>query len=318
MKLRRLGGEGPEISVIGFGAWEAGGGAEWGAAPPDDRVIDAIRAGLDAGISWIDTAEVYGAGHSEELVGRAVAGRRDATMIFTKVGPDEGGSGFRPEQIRAACEASLKRLGTDWIDLYQLHWPDPLIPVEDSWGAMTELVADGLVRWIGVSNFDADLLRRCLDVRRVDSLQPEFSLLAIEHRELIRSCGELGVGVLSYAPLAYGLLTGAITRDTRFDESDFRGGADEDETWAGLFAPGKIERSLSVVEGLRRIGERLGVTIAQLALAWNVHQPGVTGAIAGSRDPDHVRENAAAGVIDLEEDDLRELEDLLRLGPAFD
>jgi aryl-alcohol dehydrogenase-like predicted oxidoreductase len=318
MKLRKLGSEGPEISVIGFGAWEAGGGAEWGAAPPDDRVVDAIRAGLDAGITWIDTAEVYGAGHSEELVGRAVAGLRDRTLIFTKVAPDEGGSGFRPEQIRDACEASLKRLGTDWIDLYQLHWPDPRVPVEDSWGAMTELVAEGLVRWIGVSNFDADLLRRCLAVRHVDSLQQQFSMLALDDRELIRSCGELGVGVLSYSPLAFGLLTGAITPDTRFDDTDFRSGVDRDESWVELFAPGKLERGLAVVEGLRPIAERLGATIAQVALAWNVHQPGVTGAIAGSRNPDHVRENAAAGDVDLDGDDLAELEDLLRRGPSFD
>ena len=318
MKSRKLGSEGPEISVVGFGAWEAGGGSEWGDAPPDDRVIEAMRAGLDAGISWIDTAEVYGAGHSEELVGRAVAGRRDETILFTKVAPNEGGSGFRPEQIRDACEASLKRLGTDWIDLYQLHWPDPRVPVEDSWGAMTELVDDGLVRWIGVSNFDADLLRRCLAVRHVDSLQQEFSMLALDDRELIRSCGELGVGVLAYSPLGFGLLTGAITQDTRFDDTDFRSGVDRDESWMALFAPGKIERSLAVVEGLRPIAERLGVTIAQLALAWNAHQPGVTGAIAGSRNPDHVRENAAAGDVDLDDAILEEIEGLLPLGPAFD
>ena len=318
MKSRKLGSEGPTISVVGFGAWEAGGGSEWGDAPPDDRVIEAMRAGLDAGISWIDTAEVYGAGHSEELVGRAVAGRRDQTMLFTKVAPNEGGSGFRPEQIREACEASLKRLGTDWIDLYQLHWPDPRVPVEDSWGAMTELVDDGLVRWIGVSNFDADLLRRCLAVRHVDSLQQQFAMLTLDDRELIRSCGELGVGVLSYSPLAFGLLTGAITPDTRFDATDFRSGVDRDESWVELFAPGKLERSLAVVEGLRPIAKRLGVTIAQLALAWNVHQPGVTGAIAGSRNPDHVRENAAAGELDLDQEILDETESLLRLGPAFD
>ena len=311
MKSRKLGSDGPEISVVGFGAWEAGGGAEWGTAPPDERVVEAIRAGLDAGISWIDTAEVYGAGHSEELVARAVAGRRDRTLLFTKVAPDEGGSGFRPEQIRPACEGSLKRLATDWIDVYQLHWPDPHIPVEDTWGAMTELVDDGLVRWIGVSNFDADLLRRCLAVRHVDSLQQEFSMLVQDDRDLIRSCGELGVGVLAYAPLAYGLLTGAITRATRFDATDFRGGADQDETWARLFAPGSIDHGLAVVEALRPIARRLGVTVAQLALAWCVHQPGVTGVIAGSRDPDHVRENAAAGDIDLEETDIRELDDVL-------
>jgi aryl-alcohol dehydrogenase-like predicted oxidoreductase len=155
-------------------------------------------------------------------------------------------------------------------------------------------------------------------VRDVDSLQQEFSMLSLDDRELIRSCSELGVGVLSYSPLAFGLLTGAITPDTRFDDTDFRSGAQQDETWVALFAPGKLERGLAVVEGLRPIAERLGVTIAQLALAWNVHQPGVTGAIAGSRNPDHVRENAGAGDIDLDEAHLEEIEGLLRLGPAFD
>ena len=278
----------PRSRSSASGPGEAGGGSEWGDAPPDDQVIEAIRAGLDAGISWIDTAEVYGAGHSEDLVGRAVAGRRDQTMLFTKVAPNEGGSGFRPEQIREACEASLKRLGTDGIDLYQLHWPDPRGPVEDSWGAMTELVKDGLVRWIGVSNFDTDLLRRCLSVRHVDSLQQQFSMLSLDDRELIRSCRELGVGgALPTHRSPSGSSPARSPRDTRFDDTDFRSGVDRDESWMELFASGKLERSLAVVEGLRPIAERLGVTIAQLALAWNVHQPGVAGAIAGSRNPDH-------------------------------
>jgi aryl-alcohol dehydrogenase-like predicted oxidoreductase len=311
MNLRKLGSEGPAISTIGFGAWEAGGGREWGAAPPDDRVVEAMAAGLDAGITWIDTAEVYGDGHSEELVGRAVGGRRDEVGIFSKVAPKPEGSGLRPHEIRRACEGSLRRLAADHIDLYQLHWPDDDVPVEDSWGAMSELVDAGLVRWIGVSNADQGMIERCMSERRVDSLQQEFSLLVPGDRELIAWCGEMGIGVLSYSPLAYGLLTGALTAETRFDATDFRGGADEDETWAALFAPGKIERSLAVVDELRPIAENLGITVAQLALAWNHHQRGVTAAIAGSRNPDHVRENAAAGSIKLEQEDLDRVEKIL-------
>jgi aryl-alcohol dehydrogenase-like predicted oxidoreductase len=311
MNLRKLGSDGPAISTVGFGAWEAGGGSEWGVPPPDDRVVEAMRAGLDAGITWIDTAEVYGDGHSEELVGLAVAGRRDDVNIFSKVAPQPEGTGLRPEEIRRACEGSLRRLGVDHIDLYQLHWPDDEVPVEDSWGAMSDLVDAGLVRWIGVSNSDQASIERCMSVRRVDSLQQEFSLLALEDRDLIAWCGETGIGVLSYSPLAYGLLTGALSADTRYDPTDFRGGADEDETWVTLFAPGKIERSLAVVDGLRPIAENLGITVAQLSLAWNHSQPGVTAAIAGSRNPDHVRENAAAGSIKLDQSDLDLIEKVL-------
>src|SRR6187401_1780701 len=152
MQTRRLGSQGPEITVIGYGAWEAGG-ADWGPNESEDAVIAAMHAALDAGIGWIDTAEVYGSGVSETLVGRAVAGRRDDLLIFTKVAPAPEGSGFRPEQVRAACDASLGRLGTDHIDLYQLHWPDDTgVPLEDTWGAMAELVEAGKVRHVGVSN----------------------------------------------------------------------------------------------------------------------------------------------------------------------
>jgi aryl-alcohol dehydrogenase-like predicted oxidoreductase len=149
MRTRRLGSNGPQLSVIGFGAWEAGGDV-WGANESEDAVIRAIHAGLDAGIDWIDTAEVYGDGESERLVGKAVAGRREGVMVASKVAPAPEGSGFRPEQIRAACAASLERLGLDEIDLYQLHWTDGEIPVEESWGAMAALQDAGLVRWISV------------------------------------------------------------------------------------------------------------------------------------------------------------------------
>ncbi|HYZ11902.1 MAG TPA: aldo/keto reductase [Actinomycetota bacterium] len=315
MRTERLGSSGPEISVIGFGAWEAGGEV-WGPNPDEDVVIGAMRAGLDAGITWIDTAEVYGDGLSETLVGKAVAGRHDA-LVATKVAPRPDGTGFRADQVRRACEASLGRLGRDRIDLYQLHWRDDDVPVEETWGAMAELVDEGLVRHIGVSNFDVDLIERCEAVRHVDSLQPQFSLLSLRHRDLIRWCGERGVGVVCYGPLAYGLLTGAIGPGTEFDRRDWRSGRGGVSYYRDLFAPGRFERSLAVVDALRPIAERLGITPAQLALAWVAHQPGVTAAIAGSRNPEHVRQNAQAGDVVLDQATLAEIEAILPMGPGF-
>ena len=318
MQMRSLGSQGPAISVVGYGAWEAGAGSEWGEAPPQDRIVEAIRTVLDTGVNWIDTAEVYGRGRSEELVALAITGHRDEVLVATKVAPEPDGSGFRPEGVRRGCIDSLHRLRTGHVDLYQLHWPDESgIPVEDTWGEMAALVDEGLVRAIGVSNFDRELIERCEAIRHVDSLQQEFSMLQLEDRELIAWCGQNGTGVLSYGPLAYGLLTGAIAADTTFDESDFRSGKDEWDYWEKMFAPGKLERSLAVVDAMRPVAERLGCTPGQLALAWNVHQPGVTSAIAGSRNPDHVRANAEAGDLQLDAATLAELEGALRLGPSF-
>jgi aryl-alcohol dehydrogenase-like predicted oxidoreductase len=305
MRRRRLGAQGPEISVIGYGAWEAGGTA-WGPNESEEVVIEAIRASLDAGIDWIDTAEVYGDGVSELLVGRAIAGRRDEVVLASKVAPQPEGTGFAPAQVRDACEKSLGRLGTDRIDLYQLHWPDETgVPLEETWGAMGELQDAGLVRHIGVSNFDREQIERCLVTRHVDSLQPEFSMLVREHADLIHWCGDQGIGVVSYAPLAYGLLTGAITSETRFAPGDWRGQEQDEGPYADLAS------SLEIVERIRPIADRIGCATAQLALAWNVHQPGVTAAIAGSRNPDHVRTNAAAGDIELDDATLAELDALL-------
>jgi aryl-alcohol dehydrogenase-like predicted oxidoreductase len=305
MQMRRLGHDGPEFSVIGFGAWEAGKPRAWGVPPPDDQILEAIGTVLDSGINWIDTAEVYGDGTSETFVGRAVAGRRDEMVIATKVAPEPEGSGFRPEQVAKACRGSLDRLGTDRIDLYQLHWRDDAVPVEETWGAMVRLVEEGLVRSIGVSNFDRELIERCEAIRHVDSLQQELSMLALTDRELIRWCGEQGIGVVAYGPLGYGLLTGAITMETTFTEGDFRATDDE------MFAEAPRRRALAVVDGLRPIAERLGCTLPQLVLAWNFHQPGVTSAIAGSRDPRHVAANAAAGDLALDAATLEEIERLL-------
>lgn len=301
--------------MVGYGAWEAGGDF-WGPNESEDQVVGAIRAGLDAGITWVDTAEVYGDGASEELVGRAIEGRRDGVRIATKVAPRPGGTGFRAEDVRRACEGSLKRLGTDHIDLYQLHWPDHRVPVEETWEAMAGLVEDGLVGHIGVSNFDRALIGRCMAIRHVDSLQPHFSMLFLGHRELIAWCGEQGIGVVAYGPLAYGLLAGAITSETSFAPGDWRGGMRGQSYYEQLFAPGKLDRSLAVVDAIRPVAERLGITVAQLALAWNAHQPGVTAAIAGSRNPEHVRQNAAAGDAVLERATLEEIEQILPLGPG--
>jgi aryl-alcohol dehydrogenase-like predicted oxidoreductase len=290
--------------VIGYGAWEAGGTA-WGPNESEDAVVRAIRAGLDAGIDWIDTAEVYGDGVSERIVGRALEGRRDEVVLATKVAPQPEGSGFAPEMIGAACEKSLERLGTDRLDVYQLHWPDPGAPLEDTWGAMSELQDAGKVRSIGVSNFDREQIERCLAIRHVDSLQPEFSMLTREHADLIRWCGDQGIGVITYGPLAYGLLTGAITRDTRFAPGDWRGNDPQEGPFSDLAG------SIEVVERLRPVADRSGRSLSQLALAWNVHQPGVTAAIAGSRNPNHVRMNAAAGDMNLDRATLEALDSIL-------
>jgi aryl-alcohol dehydrogenase-like predicted oxidoreductase len=312
MRTHRLGSQGPELSVVGYGAWEAGGTA-WGPNESDDSVIGAMRAALDAGITWIDTAEVYGDGVSESLVGRAIAGRRDEVIVASKVAPQPEGSGVRPDRIAAACDASLARLGLDAIDLYQLHWPDDAVPVEESWGAMAALQDAGKVRWIGVSNFDRASIERCEGVRHVDSLQPEFSMLRRDQIDLVAWCGEHGTGVVSYGPLAFGLLTGAITAATTFPEGDWRGqgGEPDDPDEVDLFDPDVLPRALDLVDRLRPIAQGLDTTLPQLALAWNVHQPGVTSAIAGSRNPEHVRANAAAGELALDAGTLSEIDALL-------
>ncbi|MEX0984771.1 MAG: aldo/keto reductase [Actinomycetota bacterium] len=308
MRTKRLGSRAPEISVIGFGTWEAGGTA-WGPNDSEDSVIAAIHAGLDAGITWVDTAEVYGDGVSESIVGRALAGRRDDVLIATKVAPSPEGTGFRPEEVRQACEQSLKRLQTDRIDLYHLHWPDESgVPLEDTWGAMAALVDEGLVRFIGVSNFDQAQIEACEAIRHVDSLQPELSMLEREHRDLVRWCGEQGVGVVAYAPLAYGLLTGAIDAAATFGADDWRS-TDKD-----MFAPEPRAAALELVESLRPIAAELGVTLAQLAIAWVLHQPGVTSAIVGSRNGAHMRANVEAADLVIPADTLLLIEALLPEG----
>jgi aryl-alcohol dehydrogenase-like predicted oxidoreductase len=312
MKTRLLGKGGPQISVIGYGAWEAGG-TEWGPNASDDAVVDSMRTIFDVGINWIDTAEVYGQGHSEELVARAIAGRRDEVLIFSKVAPDEEGSGIRPEEIRKAIRGSLSRLQTDHVDLYQVHWRDDRIPVEDTWGGMTEVVQEGLALHIGVSNFDRPRIERCLPIHPVTSVQNQFSLVHQDDRaDLLPWLAEQGIGYLAYGPLGFGLLTDAIGPDTMFHPGDWRGQqrAGSKKEGIGPFSPENFERNLERVAGLRSVAERLGIPVSTLALAWAVHQEGVTAAIAGSRDPAHVRSNAAAGGVTLDGPTLQEIDSI--------
>ena len=310
MRSKKLGSNGPDISVVGFGTWAAGG-MGWGENPPDEQTVRAMQVAIDAGVTWIDTAEVYGDGHSEELVARAVEGHDD-TMIFTKVAPAPSGTGFRSDQVRLAAEKSLKRLNRDRIDLLQLHWRDKSIEVEETWGAMAQLVDDGLVRYIGVSNFDRELIERCEKIRHVDSLQPHFSMLYRKGADdLFPFCEANGTGIIAYGPLAYGLLTGTMNADTTFSKDDWRGGGHDIGYYKHLFAPGVFERQLEKVESLRPVAESAGISLPQLALAWTFHQAGVTGAIAGSRSPDHVEENVRAGDVELDAGTLEELDRLL-------
>jgi aryl-alcohol dehydrogenase-like predicted oxidoreductase len=308
MELRKLGRLGPEVSVVGYGAWEAGGDM-WGANESEKTVVAAMRATVEAGMTWIDTAEVYGKGRSEELVGKALAGHDNDVLIFTKLAPKPSGTGFRGDQVKAGIRKSLERLGVDQVDLYQLHWPDLSVPVEETWAAMAELQDEGLARHIGVSNFDRALVERCLSVRHVDSVQNELSLFRQDDRKrLLPWLEEQGVGYLAYGPLAFGLLTGAIREDTTFPDDDWRSGSMGMGNYGRLFSPRVRPGNLAKVDRLRPIAERLGTSLATLALRWVIQQPGVTAAIAGSRNPDHVRANAEAGDLRLDEATLREID----------
>ena len=320
LPTRPLGHSGLDITVLGAGSWAIGGGEWkycWG--PQDDSSsVRALRCALEHGINWIDTAAVYGRGHSEEIVGRvlAVIPPDDRPYVFTKCGlrwsdSDPFGEpqrNLRPESIRMECEASLRRLGIERIDLYQFHWADLTgTPIEDSWAEVGRLIDEGKVRAAGVSNFDVALLERCEAIRHVDSLQPPLSLIKRQAAaDVIPWCAEHGTGVICYSPLQSGVLTGSFSAERvgLMDPRDWR-------RWhpdlAFEFNEPRLSRNLALRDGLRPIADRHGVSVAAIALAWVLAWPGVSGAIVGSRAPDQVND-WIAGTVALGDADLAEIE----------
>ncbi|HEV7864793.1 MAG TPA: aldo/keto reductase, partial [Acidimicrobiia bacterium] len=296
-----------EITRLGFGAWAIGGtGYEfaWG-EQDDDESVAAIERALDRGVNWIDTAAVYGFGHSEEVVGRVLAGRRDRPYVFTKASLLDGGSGrvahsLKRDSIRREVEASLARLGVDAIDLYQIHWPDPAPDIEEGWAAFAELKEQGLVRHIGVSNFDVAQLRRIQAIAPVETLQPPYSLVDRgAEGEILPFADRERIGVIVYSPMGSGLLTGAMTRDriAALPDNDWRRRGDQ-------FTEPRLSRNLDLVERLRAVAERHDTTPGAVAVAWTLRNPAVDGAIVGFRRPDQVDPVLAAASLELTDDDV--------------
>jgi len=276
------------------------GGTHWGGAD-DDTSIAAIHRALDAGVTLFDTAPVYGFGHSESVLGRALAGREERIVVASKCGltwDDRGRIRHdnRPERVRFELDESLKRLGTDRIDLYQIHWPDPDVPIEDTVGELARLRDAGKVRWLGVSNFDASQLRRALAVTDIVSNQVPYHLLRRDiETELLPACDALGVGVLAYEPLCRGLFTGKFDASSRFKKRDLRR---RDERFQGdAFAA-----NVAVVDALEAVAEGLDLTVAQLAVQWVLADDRVTSALCGARSAEQISETlqAGAGALDAE------------------
>lgn len=295
MEYRQLGKSDLKLSTIGFGSWAIGGG-DWkfGWGDQDEReAIDAIIAAIDVGINWIDTAAVYGGGKSEELVGSALRelGPARRPIVATKCGrvmrdPETIDKVLKRESVISECEASLKRLGVDCIDLYQLHWPEPDEDIEEGWSTLVELKQQGKVREIGVSNHSVEQLKRLEAIHPVCSLQPPYSLIVPDaERTLLPYCGEQQIGVVCYSPMYKGLLTGKFTaeRAASLPESDHR-------SRDPRFQPPQLLQHLKLVEGLRTIAEQQGHTVAELAIAWTLRRPEVTSAIVGGRRPAQVQE----------------------------
>src|ERR1022692_4741594 len=319
MNLRTLGQSDLKITPIGIGAWAIGGGQwqfAWG--PQDDnQSVAAIRAGLDHGINWIDTAAVYGLGHSEAIVGRVLRGLRSRPYIFTKGSLVWDRSGkishnLQAASIRREAEASLKRLGVDTIDLYQIHWPaaagrpesESPGSIEEAIGTLAQLKAEGRIRHIGVSNFNASQMQRALNIAPIASLQPPYSLLARDvESSILPFALDHQIGVIVYSPMASGLLTGAMTREriAALPEDDWRKRSPN-------FQEPLLSRNLRLVETLRAIAKRRDATPGEVAIAWTLRNPAITGAIVGVRSARQVSGIAGAADVELSADDMLEIE----------
>lgn len=302
MQKRRLGRSDLEVSVLTMGCWQAGK-SQWTGVTDEDSIA-AIQAALDAGINFLDTAEAYGGGHSEEIVAQAVAGRRDEVLIATKIAPHN----LTPEKVVEACDNSLKRLQTDHIDLYQIHWPSgswggEKFPIDATMAALVKLQEAGKVRVLGVSNFNGAQIEEALPHGRVESLQPPYSLFfrPFEFDGTFQTCVDNGIGLLPYSPLAQGLLTGKFNHDNKPGEDDNRSGN-------ALFKGETYDKALAAVGALKPIAAKYGVSTGQLALQWLLSQPGVASVIVGARTPEQVRDNIGAADFEIDAADLQAID----------
>lgn len=311
MQTRQLGKSDLFITPIGFGSWAIGGsGYQFAWGPQDDNEsIAAIQRALDLGINWIDTAAVYGLGHSEEIVARALKGRSPRPYVFTKCERVWGEQGrisgsLKAASLRREAEASLRRLQMDVIDLYQVHWPDPDADIEEGWSILAALQREGKVRFIGVSNFNVAQMRRAQAIAPITSLQPPYSLLDRDiEQEVLPFCAQNQIGVIVYSPMASGLLTGKMTRERieRLPDDDWR-------KHDFRFQEPQLSRALEMVEQLRQIGERHGRSPAEVAITWTLRRPEVTGAIVGARRPDQVEGIIGAADFRLSDEEITEIE----------
>jgi aryl-alcohol dehydrogenase-like predicted oxidoreductase len=311
MQTRRLGSSDLEITSIGLGAWAIGGG-EWG--PQDDAAsIATIHAAIDHGINWIDTAPVYGLGHSEEVVGRAIRGRsNNRPRVFTKCSMVWGDdrqvtNSLKRDSILRECEASLRRLAVDTIDLYQIHWPNPDPDIEEGWLACADLQKSGKIRWIGVSNFNVAQMTRAQAIAPIASLQPPYSIISPEvENAILPYCAQQNIGVIVYSPMKSGLLTGTMTREriAAFPEDAFR-------RRALNFREPLLTRNLQIQDKVKEIAARHGRSAGEAAVAWTLRRPEVTGAIVGMRSPQQVEAVIGAAGFRLPQEEIAEIESFI-------
>ena len=319
MQTRRLGNSDLEITPIGVGAWAMGGGDwafSWG-RQEDSESIAAIHVALDAGLNWIDTAAVYGLGHSEEVVGKAIAVRAHRPYVFTKCSlvwndQREIGHSLKAASLRRELEASLRRLRVDAIDLYQIHWPDPEPEVEEGWQTLAQFQKEGKVRYIGVSNFNVVQMKRVERITAITSLQPNYNIVTRNiEKEVLPFCRERQIGVIVYSPMKSGLLTGKMTREriASLPPDDFR-------PRTASFKEPLLTRNLGVVEVLRGIGARHSRTPGEVAIAWALRDPVVTGAIVGMRSAEQAKQIVRAAEFRLSPDEILEIEEYLKAHPV--
>jgi len=307
MKTKQLGKDGPMLSEIGLGTWAIGGQWEWGWGPQNDQEsIESIHRAMDNGINWIDTAPAYGLGHAEEIIAKALKGKRPKFFVATKCGLvwDTNGkvtNNNRPESILKEVEASLRRLHTDYIDLYQIHWPDASTSIEDSWDVFIRLKEQGKIRFLGVSNFGVDLLAKCEGKSHVNSLQPPYSLLDRHiEKDILPWCQKQGTGVVAYSPLQSGILTG------KFDKS--RLAKDDWRHRNKYFKEPWLSKNLQFAEELKSIAGRYDKSLIHLAIAWVLMNPAVSCAIVGVRRAKQVDEMLGGSGWELKRKDLEEIE----------